>query len=659
MKPMHSCSMDSQVKGKRFLKIALAGQPNCGKSTLFNQVAGYKAITSNFPGKTVKYTLSKVNFLGETFEIIDLPGTYSLTSFDLAELESRKYLLSGEADVVINVVDASILSRSLELTLQLLELEVPIVICLNFMDEAKRKGIKLNGSKLSEILGVPVVECVAVKGIGINKLFLTALIAAREKKPGRKIRYSEDIEKVIYKLSKRINTVSKELNTPSRLLAIKLLENDDYFISKIKDKSILDFIENCQRELSEVHGRPSDLVISSERHALSMNIFEQVAFVGEPQTSIRDKLDDLLMHKYLGYVTLAVFLYAFFNLIFSLGRFLEEPILSFFEETLMPIAIKHVPSGLAQKVIQGLLEGVSGGIGIVLPYLVPFLLGLAFMEDLGYLPRIAFLMDTFLHKIGLHGKSTLPLILGYGCNVPAVMATRILESDRDRFITAVISTMIPCAARTTIIFGLVAFFISPNAALFIYLLNLAVVAIAGLILSRLLPEATPGMIMEIPPYQVPSLKVVLSKTWLRLREFIFLAWPLLIAGSMALSLIEFSGLDASINLILSPITLMLGLPIEVGTTLIFGVLRKELTMLMLIQVLGTSQILNVLSKTQIMTFTVFVVFYIPCLATFAMLTKEIGYKRSLAAASFTFIIAFFTALIVKLFLGLTPLSLLL
>jgi len=626
------------------MKIALMGQPNSGKSTVFNDVAGYKAITSNFPGKTVKYTLTKFNLLGQTIELVDLPGTYSLTSFDLAELEARKYLLKGNVDVVINVIDASLLSRSLELTLQLLELKLPMVICLNMIDEADRKGIKIDIEKLSKILGVPVVPAIAVKGKGVKKLFSTAYETGKEKKIGKTLNFSKDVEEVIKKLSEKIkNTkVAKKFNNvPERFLAVKALENDNFYMENYKKENEVFFkeINYFQNLLEESHGRPADVVISSERHHLSMNIYESVIFLTRPQIKIIDRLDNILMHPLFGYIFLALILYLLFNLVFNAGKMVEEPLLDYFYK-IIPLIGKSISSEtLLFSIISGIIQGLAGGIAIVLPYLFPFLFGLAILEDLGYLPRIAFLMDAFLHKIGLHGKAIIPFILGYGCTVPAIMATRILESERDRFITSVLATMIPCAARMTIIFALVAFYISPQAAFAIYILNIIVIALSGGILSRLLPEVTPGMILEIPSYHIPSLKVALAKTWLRMKEFIFVAWPLLIAGSTVLSLLNYFKTDTFINQIFSPLTSLLGLPLVVGTTLIFGILRKELSMLMLIQALGTANIISVMSRIQIMTFTIFIIFYIPCAATIAVLLREIGSKRTLFTIIFTFILA--------------------
>jgi ferrous iron transport protein B len=248
-------------------------------------------------------------------------------------------------------------------------------------------------------------------------------------------------------------------------------------------------------------------------------------------------------------------------------------------------------------------------------------------------------MDVFMHRIGLHGKSIIPFILGYGCSVPAVMATRILELPQDRFIVSVLSTMIPCAARITIIFGLVAFFIGPNAALAVFALNLVIVALFGKIMTLLTPESNLGLILEMPAYQVPPLGNTLKKSWFRIREFIVIAWPLLIVGSVILALIEYADWDVLLNQLISPLTRLLGLPLQTGATLLFGVLRKELSLIMLTQALGTTQVLTVMTKTQIMVFTLFVTFYIPCLATIGTLWKEIGKKGALLAILFTFVTA--------------------
>jgi ferrous iron transport protein B len=372
-----------------------------------------------------------------------------------------------------------------------------------------------------------------------------------------------------------------------------------------------------------------------------------------PKKDIRIVIDQWVMHKFLGYLILIAVFYGFFNFIFGIGGYIEEPLIGIFEGWIGQLEAFFGKGSLLLFLSKGILQGIAGGIAIVLPYLVPFLIGLSVLEDIGYLPRVAFLMDVFMHRIGLHGKAIIPFILGYGCSVPAVMATRILEFPQHRFIVSILTTMIPCAARITIIFALVAFLISPNAALAIFALNILVVAIAGKILSILFPypEASLGLILEIPAYQLPPIRNTLRKSWYRIREFIVIAWPILVLGSVFLALMEYAGVERHINWALSPLTHLLGLPTPVGTTLIFGLLRKELSLIMLTQALGTTQVLTVMTKTQVMVFTVFVTFYIPCLATIAALWREIGRKGALVAIVFTLSVAIVFALMTRIFCG--------
>jgi ferrous iron transport protein B len=557
--------------------------------------------------------------------------------------------------VIINVADASLLCRSLELTLQLLELEVPTVLCLNMMDEAQRKGIKIDIQKLSNVLGIPVIPTIATTGKGLKELFNEVMRVWGEKRIGKTLKFNKDIEEIISQLNSILNSEwpVKE-KVPPRFLSIKLLENDGFFVNEIRPTyHSFGQIKPFQERLEQIHGVPTDEVISSERHALAMNLFERVSTViHPPKKDIRIVIDHWVMHKFFGYLILVAIFYGFFNFIFGIGGYIEEPLMGLFDNWIGQLEGLFGQGSLAHFLSKGVLQGIAGGIAIVLPYLVPFLIGLSILEDIGYLPRVAFLMDVFMHRIGLHGKSIIPFILGYGCSVPAVMAPRILEFPQHRFIVSILATMIPCAARITIIFGLVAFFISPNAALAIFALNILVVAISGKILSTLYPEpGSLGLILEIPAYQLPPLQNTLKKSWYRIKEFIVIAWPILIVGSAILALMEYGGVEKYINWFLSPLTHRLGLPVSVGTTLIFGLLRKELSMIMLTQALGTTQVLTVMTKTQIMVFTVFVTFYIPCLATIAALWKEIGKKGALLAILFTLSVAIILALATRIFLG--------
>jgi ferrous iron transport protein B len=626
------------------MKVAFIGQPNCGKSTIFNYFSGYKAAVSNFPGTTVKFTVSRVVFQGEEITCVDLPGVYSLTSVDQAELESRNYLLAEEADVIVNVIDATLLSRSLELTLELMSLERPLVVALNMMDEAARKGITIDAAQLSRLLGVPVVECIAKTGRGLTVLLETALKTAHAGIRPAQILFSRDVEQEIADLSDHLDPDhARELGLPHRFLLVKLLEDDPRLLAEVgrHHPDCVAMVRNHQKILAASHGRPPETVISSERHALVVNLFEQVAQVKPAQKpGWRELLDRWATDRFWGYVLLVAILGLFFQGVFRMGQITENFLLSYLELAQNLLQAGLGKTTLAYSVISdGLLMGIFGGVAIVLPYLLPFLVGLALLEDSGYLPRVAFLMDNLMHFLGLHGKSIIPFILGYGCSVPAVMATRILESPRDRLVVAMLATLIPCSARSVIIFALVAYAIGPYWALGVYFFNLLIIALLGRVSTWILPEVSPGLLMEIPEYRLPTWHNVIRKSWHSLREFIVVAWPILIIGSLVLSLLKFYGWDHFINDALRPLTTLLGLPVQVATTLIFGIMRKELSLVMLNEALGTNQLHTVLTASQLLTFTVFVLFYIPCASTIAALSRELGWRGAAIAVAVSLALA--------------------
>jgi len=624
------------------LRIALIGQPNCGKSTIFNHLVGYKANTSNLPGTTVEYLQSEALISGQRVELVDLPGTYSLTSLDDAEAETRNYLLTQPIDAILNVVDASLLSRSLELTLQLLELGRPLVVCLNMEDEARRKGISIDVDALARELGVPVVPAVAVHGIGVPQTATAALRAARGGAPPPAPRYSDDVERAIRAIAEAVGDAPAAI----RLALVKRLEGDPFF-AEGADPDAEGRIDRVRRRLERTRGQSAPAILAAERHHRAMSLFEAVAVVGPPTIGLRDRIDRVLMHRVFGILALAAILYGLFLVVFQVGSLAEAPMIAWFDGLVERLATVLPPGGLPFAVVRGGIEGIGGAVGIVLPYLVPFLIGLAVLEDIGYLPRAGYLADGLMHRIGLHGKSVIPFILGYGCSVPAVMATRILGSKRDRFITAMLSVMVPCVARATIIYGLIGYFLGPHLAFLLYLINILVIAATGRVITRLFPQVTPGLILEIPSYKIPTPRVVAAKVWMRVREFLFLALPVLVVGSLALSLLEFADWSRYLNLAVSPITWSLGLPLAVGVPLVLGVFRKELSLIMLFQALGTTQVDSVLTAGQMMTFALFVVFYIPCVATIAVLVRELGRRGAAAVVGATTGIALLVGLIAR------------
>ena len=630
------------------MRFALVGQPNCGKSTLFNQVAGYKAETGNFAGTTVNFTETKVRVLGNVVELVDLPGTYSLLGTNPAERVVLDYLIINKVNAIINVIDATHLVQGLLLTLELMEMGRPMVLAINMMDEASRQGLKIDGEKLSELLGIPVLPMIASRGQGVRETFVQTLHAAKEKKIPQPQRYEDKIESAVTDLKNKMK--QGEFPISRRAFAVKLLEGDPEITEQVERKNpgMMEIIQGHLDTLCHHSSRQAVWMVAMERQRIARDLSQQVSKQGETQLSIRDRLDDYLLHPVFGYLFLLFVLGGFFALVYGIGNWLEAPLLSFFDNFTDLILARLNTEGLLPQLIAGTIQGISGGLAIVLPYLAPFLLGLGFLEDIGYLTRIAFLTDALMHRIGLHGKAIVPFILGYGCSVPAIMSTRIMENRRDRLLSTALVTMIPCAARLSVIFGLVSFYLGPWAALGIYLFNILVIAIIGRTITHFIPEDSPGLILEMPVYRLPTLRTVTAKAWFRIREFILEAWPLLIIGSIILAGLNYYSITPYLDKIFLPVTWALGLPSEVGTPLIFGIFRKELSLIMLAQAMGTTNFGAVLSPEQMISYTVFVVFYIPCVATIITIKNELGAKNMWLITGLTLLVALAAALFSRL-----------
>lgn len=622
----------------RIVRFALAGNANVGKSVIFNALTGLDQHVGNWPGKTVELFSGKLYFENREIEVVDLPGIYSFDTYSMEEEVTREYIITQKPDVVINVIDATALERNLYFTIQLLELTPNVVVVLNQMDVAEKKGMQIDVKLLSKILGVPVVPAVAVRGVGIAEM-IKAAVKMAEKKQFRhaEFKFGHEVEKRIRKLTLLLQRYS--VPYPPRFMAIRMLEKDVQIRKTAEkiDKNLVTAVDILANELAEIHHEPSEAVISTERYAVCTEIVRAVIKRTQPvkQRSI-EFLDYISTHRIYGYFFLATIICGIFITVFYTGSLIATAMEKIFSY-LGDVYFTYFGETETTKVFwDGFVAGgIGGALSVVIPFVMPFYILLAILEQSGYLARAAFLMDSLMHRIGLHGKAFIPLILGYGCNVPACIGCRIMETERERTLAAFLSTLIPCSARTVVILGVVGMFLGIHWAIALYALNLVVIFGLGKLVSKSLPGTGTGLIMEIPNFKVPQLNVVLKQTWLRLKDFLVVAMPIIIVGSAIIVLLDNYGILGHVNTFLSPIIVSwLGLPAVVGFTLIFGILRKELTMIMLVAFLGTANLAAILTPLQMIVFTIVIMFYVPCVATIAALVKELGWKKAIVITGF-------------------------
>lgn len=544
------------------------GNQNVGKSTIFSRLTGVNVVISNYPGSTVEFKQGHMRSGDGLAQLIDVPGTYALQAASRAEEVAAEMV--GEGDVIINVVDATSLERNLFLTFQLLALGKPVVIALNMWDEARHNGITIDADRLSELLGVQVVPTVAATGQGIKRL-VSAL-----PKAGAPSGYSEMPEEEIWA---KVGEITGE-------------------VQEIKERrhTLLDHIEGLS--ITPLTGIPIAL-------AVMLLAFSAVRLVGE--TLIANVFDPLFS-LYLPYVE-------------RLGEYLGGGILhDLLIGTMVNGRIDFLQS-------MGLLTtGIYVPIAMVLPYVFSFYLVLGLLEDSGYLPRLATLLDTFMHRLGMHGLAIVPMLLGFGCNVPGALATRILETKRQRFIAGTIMAIsIPCMAQTAMVFGLLGAYGTEG--LGIYFLALFFVWLStGLLMNRMIKGVTPETFFEIPPYRLPSFRALTHKMVMRMRHFIAEAVPFVLLGVFIVNLLYATGIISLVGEIASPVvTGILGLPKEAVAAMVIGFLRKDVAVGMLLP-LG-------LSLKQLIIASVALTMYFPCVATFAVLFREFGVRDMAKSAA--------------------------
>jgi len=620
------------LSGKKIV-VALAGNANVGKSVIFNELTGLHQHVGNWPGKTVERAEGTLFFGGREIDVVDLPGIYSLSTYSIEELVSREYIALEAPDVIVNVVDAGALERNLAFTVQLMELEPRMVVALNQVDVAESRGINVNPDALSVLLGVPVVPTVAVKGAGLTDLMSKAMEAS-EGAPVKPPVYGPEIEDRLREIS---DSVKVETPYPRRWVAIKLLEADTEVTGLVygAQPEIRARVDEAVRCIEEIHGHEVQSVIASERYALASRVAYESTRVVAPERTLGDQLEELTSHRVVGYVFMVASILAIFYTIFSFGDWLAGLIGDASAVVQAAYYEGLGRSGVTEFIWRALAEGLIGGLAVALPYIGPFYLALSVLEDSGYLARVAFLMDSAMHAIGLHGKAFIPVMLGFGCNVPAVLGARIMETERERLICAFVGSLVPCAARSIVIMGLVASYLGFRWALLLYLIDFALIFVLGRLAYRVAPDEPVGLIMEMPGYRLPSLRTTAQRTWFRLRGFIYEAFPIMVAGNLVIQVAAALGLLRLVEGALSPVTVgWLGLPAAAGVVLIFGVLRKELTLILLGSLMGSTDFSSFLSPVQMFVFAFVVMVYVPCISTIAALMREFG-ARNAAIISLT------------------------
>lgn len=633
------------------MTIALVGNPNVGKSAFFSRLTGVGVEVSNYPGTTVEITAGTLKHEGESINVVDLPGIYSLSAATEDEKAAMKYLINERPDVIINVVDATRLTRNLNLTLQLLEMDMPMVVALNQVDAAEQMGIKIDAQVLESELGVPVIPTIAIRGSGIDTTLHRAIEmirpgGRRHKRQRRRVRYDGHVERAI-------ETFREQMPQIGRGICIRALEGDREFVEKYCEfpEKVIDAAK-ISSQIEEAHGQSIRDTITRDRYGDAGAIEQTVLKKRDVPRRFMERVDDVLTSGLWGLPIFALIMLLMFYLVFNVGGYLEVLIVDTFETYLIEpvrLALGGLNPLLVSAIVFGLL-GVEAGVAIVIPFIATFYVFLSLMEDVGYLPRAAFLLDRYMHRLGLHGRAIIPLILGYGCNVPAIMAARTLNTHRERIITVTMIALTPCSARTVIIMGLVGAFVGFWPAISIYLIELVIILLTGWLLGKGLSGEQMGFIMEMPPLRSPDIGVMLKKTWLRMKGFIYVAFPILIVGSSLLGVIDTLGLLDIFEDIASPVFVgMLGLPAYAATAFIFGILRKEMALEILAVLAGTAMFSDVLSPLQIYVFALVATIYVPCAATIAVIGRELGWRNMVLVSGFTIVLSIIVGTIANYF----------
>jgi ferrous iron transport protein B len=609
------------------LEIALAGNPNVGKSVVFSKLTGVGVVSANYPGTTVEYSQGKAKFMGMTVTVVDLPGTYSLAGNTNEERVATKLLYERRPDTIIAVLDATRLERNLVFLFEMIESGYNVVAALNMYDIVRKSKLTIDVERLERILMRPVIPTVATKDEGIDSLLYAAVQMRR--KSTFKVRYDSHIESMIAQLEKELR--EDEWESPLRAVAVRLLAGDSNVVTRASPE-VAAVASRLREEFARSHGEDVVVHIQRDRFGEAGRIAEEV--IKTAAASKKSLATDLTLRPATGLpILIGVLALIFITLVFG-GGFIEGVLVGAYDHT-GKVYFHDLASGANNDIVSGITEGVSLSIeamlALVIPYILVFYVMLSVLEDSGYLVRVVSLLDGIMHRLGLHGRAVIPMVVGFGCNVPGILATRAMGSRRERLILAVLITIaVPCSAQTAIIVGSVGKFAGALWALLIYFILMGMLVVLGLFLHRAIKFEPSGMCVEIPDMRWPSAKQTAVKTYIRLKEFLTIAFPLLLAGSIVLEVLMALDILQKIMQPAEPFMMtVLGLPAFTAVALVFGILRKEMALQMLMVLGGTSDLSLVLSDHQMFVFALVMAVFMPCLAAFAVMLKEFGVKSTL------------------------------
>ncbi|AKB37648.1 Ferrous iron transport protein B [Methanosarcina siciliae C2J] len=648
------------------IRVALAGNPNVGKTTVFNAITGARQKVGNWPGVTVEKKVGTKEYAGHVLEIVDLPGTYSLTAYSADEVVARDYILEEKPDVVVQILDSTNLERNLYLSTQLLEMGTKLVFALNMSDLSESRGDEVDILRLEKLLGTSLIKTTANEGKGINAL-LDAIITKTDSEAHlpHEIGYGKDIEEKIRHLE---NILVKDMTLmnryPSRWFSIKLLEGDENARSKLSRSSVKPEVEKF---LSGLDSEGYEAEMADKRYEFISSILSQACTTCAEKMSPSDMVDKVLTNRYLGIPIFLALMWGMFELTFTFASPFMELIDMFFGSLAESVAANIDSSWLASLLGDGIIAGVGSVILFVPNIFILFFL-LALLEDSGYLARAAFIMDRLMYSMGLQGKSFIPMLMGFGCSVPAIMATRTLEDEKDRLITMMVTPFMSCGARMPVYVLLAGTFFGKQAGSVIfglYVLGIIVAILSAKLFRSVIFKGKPSsFIMELPPYHVPSVGNSLKHMWNQGSLYLKRVGTVIAGGVVIIWLlayfpqgVEYGSAESyigSLGKLLEPLVAPIGFDWKIAISLIFGFLAKEVVLGSLGTLYGTGEDEGILSSTLAAdpTFTpaialglmVFTLLYVPCIGAVAVIKKESGsWKWMLFAAAYSTAIAWIMA----------------